>query len=73
MKEESLEPNFLQDQSCNYLYKSIPAIQIIMTITYLSSFLASSAKVRAIGNKKVAGTIMQSSLLKQASINDNYE
>ncbi|MBU5582109.1 hypothetical protein KQJ29_18815, partial [Enterococcus sp. S181_ASV_20] len=47
--------------------------QIIMTITYLSSFLASSTKVRAISNKKVAGTIMQSSLLKQASINDNYE
>jgi hypothetical protein len=44
-----------------------------MTITYLSSFLVSSTKVRAIGNKKVAGTIMQSSLLKQASINDNYE
>ncbi|MBS6069259.1 hypothetical protein PMV56_05275 [Enterococcus avium] len=55
------------------MYKSIPAIQIIMTITYLSSFLASSTKVRAIGNKKVAGTIMQLSLLKQASINDNYE
>ena len=44
-----------------------------MTITYLSSFLASSTKVRAIGNKKVAGTIMQLSLLEQASINDNYE
>jgi hypothetical protein len=38
-----------------------------------SSFLASSTKVRAIGDKKVAGTIMQSSLLKQASINENYE